>query len=124
MQEPPMPNEPFHQEPVASPAAGYEVLLAGDDTGGAFALVLLTLPPYSDAPLHAHPRHDEGCYVVRGMLTATQGGRTITIGQGVSARTPAGVAHTLWNPTAAPACALLIYTPGCPAPDAGALATT
>lgn len=92
---------------------GLIVLATGLDTNGAFALATLTLPPFSPgAPLHHHPRHAEGCYVLAGTLAATQADRTVMLAAGASVLVPPGIAHTCWNPTAAPTTVLLIYTPG------------
>lgn len=100
------------------------VLLSGVDTEDVFALVSTTLPPYDPgAPLHIHPQHAEGCYVLAGTLALTQGEQTITLRVGTAVQVPAGVQHTYWNPTAEATVILLIYTPGAPADVAGALAT-
>jgi quercetin dioxygenase-like cupin family protein len=99
------------------------VLLSGVDTEEAFSLVATTLPPYDPGtPLHTHPQHAEGCYVLSGTLALTQSEQTITLRAGTAARVPAGVSHTYWNPTAEPTVILLIYTPGAPAEVAAALA--
>jgi mannose-6-phosphate isomerase-like protein (cupin superfamily) len=94
--------------------SGGPIVLATDlDTNGSFAIVALTLPPFSPgAPLHSHLQHAEGCYVLAGTLAATQADRTIMIAAGAAVLVPPGVAHTCWNPTAAPTMVLLIYTPG------------
>lgn len=86
-------------------------LLSGGETGGAFALELLIIPPYGSGPgVHAHP-HGEGHYVVSGTLAATLGERTVIVRAGSAVHVDAEVPHTCWNPGAAPAVVLLIQAP-------------
>jgi uncharacterized cupin superfamily protein len=97
---------------VAAPVVP-RVLAAAEDTDNRYTLVTLTLPPFHvGTPLHTHPANEEGCYILEGTLALTQGDRTVTLTANGAARTPAGVAHNMWNPTAAPTTVLLIYTPG------------
>jgi uncharacterized cupin superfamily protein len=98
------------------------VLVAAEDTGSRFTIVTLTLPPFHPgAPVHAHPANAEGCYILEGTLGITQGERTMMLKPGAAAHTPAGVAHSIWNPTAGPTTVLLIYTPALEAATAEAL---
>lgn len=107
-------------EDLASTPAMRSVLV----TDERFALVQLTLPPYhaGTAP-HLHPSFTEGCYVLEGTLAVTIGEQTITLTPGTAARIPAGVLHSVWNPTAMPILMLLIYSPGPSAALADALAS-
>lgn len=99
------------------------VLLTGAATMDAFTLIQRTLPPHPPGePLHAHPEHSEGCYVLEGTVAVSWNDRTVTLVAGTAARIPAGARHTFWNPTALPAAVLLIYTPGTTAEAARALA--
>jgi quercetin dioxygenase-like cupin family protein len=89
------------------------VLLTGRETGGAFALLTLTLAPFSPgAPAHRHQAHAEACYVLAGTLAITRGDDTVVLSAGESLLIGAGVSHTCWNPTPRHAALLLIYTPG------------
>ena len=107
----------------ASAQVAPTVLLSGVDTDDVFTLVTDTLPPYEPGtPLHTHPQHAEGCYVLAGTLAVTQSEQTITLRAGTAVRVPAGVLHTYWNPSAEPTVILLIYTPGAPADVADSLA--
>lgn len=100
------------------------VLLTGRETGGAFALLALTLPPFSPgAPLHRHEAHSEACYVLAGMVAVTRGDETAVLGAGESLLVRPGDLHTCWNPTASDATLLLIYTPGGPEEQVRALAS-
>jgi mannose-6-phosphate isomerase-like protein (cupin superfamily) len=99
-------------ETLASPLA-QRVLVTAEDTNRSFTIVALTLPPHHPGtPFHAHPANAEGCYVLEGTLAVMQGDRTVMLSAGTGVRTPAAVNHSIWNPTAAPATVLLIYTPG------------
>jgi mannose-6-phosphate isomerase-like protein (cupin superfamily) len=107
-----------HELPPPGPGAAPEpgqhevVLLGGQETGGAFALAVLTLPPYSAGqPLHAHAASAEGHYVLSGTLAATIAERTVIVRAGEAICVAPGAAHTCWNPAAAPAVVLLILTP-------------
>jgi quercetin dioxygenase-like cupin family protein len=100
------------------------VLLTGRETGGAFALLALTLAPFSPgAPPHRHQAHSEACYVLAGTLAITRGDDTVVLSAGESLLVRPGVVHTCWNPTASGATLLLIYTPGGPEDEVRALAS-
>ena len=96
----------------APSAVAQRVLVTAEVTGSRFTIVTLTLPPFHPGvPVHAHAASAEGCYILEGTLGVTQGERTMMLKPGTAAHTPAGVAHSIWNPTAAPTTVLLIYTP-------------
>ena len=77
----------------------------------------LTLAPHTDAPPPVVDTKDiQGCYVLRGTLAVTIGDRTVTLHPGEATAFAPGVRYTVWNPTAAPAEALLIVA----AQDTGA----
>lgn len=98
------------------------VLAGARDTGGHFAVVMLTLPAHHPGvQLHAHPVHAEGCYVVTGTLAITHAEQTIVLTPGGAVHIAAGVPHSVWNPTAGATTVLVIYTPGVPAALADAL---
>ena len=44
----------------------YTVKASGADTGGAFALIEVLVPPQSGPPPHVHSREDEAFYVLEG----------------------------------------------------------
>lgn len=109
-----MDHEPFSPAPGAAPATDHHetVLLSSAETNGAFAIATLTLPPHSPGlPLHAHPGYAEGHYVLSGTLAVTIAERTVIVRAGSALCVPPGVAHTCWNPAAAPAVLLLIAAP-------------
>jgi mannose-6-phosphate isomerase-like protein (cupin superfamily) len=79
------------------------VYTAGSDTGGAWSLVDITLARYTcGLTLHVHTHTTERLTVLEGLLVCTLDGRTITLGRGDRIDVPPGVAHTCFNPTAAP----------------------
>ena len=98
------------------------VLADASDTSGHFAVVALTLPPHHPGmPVHAHPTHAEGCYVVTGTLAITHGDETVVLTSGGVVHIAAGVPHSIWNPTAGATTVLVVYTPGMAAELADAL---
>lgn len=113
--------------PTSLPASGAPdatptIFATGDETEHIFALVSITLPPHDPGlPLHCHPYHAEGCYVVAGTLALTQDGSTTIVTAHLAASIPAGALHTFWNPTASPTIVLLIYRPGVTEAEAMAL---
>lgn len=109
-------HQDAHDE--TTPEGERRLLLAARETGGAFALVTLTLPPFcAGDDIHRHQGHAEGWYVLGGSLAVTVGDRTLVLGVGETALVPPGAAHTCWNPTAATTTVLLIAIPGCDEDD-------
>ena len=81
----------------------YVVKAAGDDTGGALAVIEAGLAPRSGGtPLHVNTLEDENYYVVEGTLTFRLGDRTLEAPAGTLVHIPKGVVHTHWNATDAP----------------------
>ena len=87
------------------------VLLRGEQSGGALAIVELTVPARWEGPPLHHHEFDETFYVLDGELTFRLGDelRTGTAGQYAFAR--GGDVHTLANLTDAPARYLLVIAP-------------
>jgi quercetin dioxygenase-like cupin family protein len=68
--------------------------LAGEETGGAIALIEFKIEPgYPVPPAHLHEREDEITYVIEGVLQVTIAGETRTIRAGESVFKPRGVPH-------------------------------
>lgn len=104
----------MEHEPPPKTGLHIATLLSGDETGQAFALEVLTLPPYASGPgAHAHA-HGEGHYVLSGTLAATLGERTVIVRAGSAVHVEPDLPHTCWNPGASPVVVLLIQAP---APD-------
>jgi len=74
------------------------VHLRGEQSGGTAALVELAMPAgASGPPLHVHPQHGEGFYVLEGEMTFQVGDEVVTAAAGSFAFAPLGVPHTLAN---------------------------
>jgi quercetin dioxygenase-like cupin family protein len=76
------------------------------DTGGALLEVESTWPAGSpEPPEHFHPRQAERFTVLAGTLRVRLDGSVRELRAGDTLRIPAGVRHSMWNPTAGPATA-------------------
>ena len=81
----------------------YVVKAAGDETGGALAVIEARLAPHSGGtPIHINTLEDENYYVVEGTLTFRLGERTLDAPAGTFVHIPKGVVHTHWNATSTP----------------------
>ncbi len=90
----------------------YTIKAAGDETGGALAVIEAELAPHSrGTPLHVNTREAESYYVLEGTLTFRLGERTVDAPAGSFVHIPQGVVHTHWNATAAPVKLLGIPAP-------------
>ena len=69
------------------------VRVAGDATGGRFALIEFLFPRNASPPLHTHPQ-DESYIVQEGSLTLQAGEQRFELATGAAAVVPMGVAHT------------------------------
>jgi EmrB/QacA subfamily drug resistance transporter len=88
-----------------------DVLLRGEQSAGAVALVHNTVPAgWAGPPLHHHD-FDEAFYVLDGTLTFQLGDELLCVGAGAMAFAPRGVAHTLGERHGTPASYLLACTP-------------
>ena len=68
-------------------------VLAGADTGGAYAIVEQVSQPGSGPPLHMHHREDEGFYVLEGDYEFTVGDRILRVTPGTYLFAPRGIPH-------------------------------
>jgi quercetin dioxygenase-like cupin family protein len=89
----------------------YTFLASGEDTGGAYALIEMVLPPAGGPPPHIHEREEESFYVLEGTLQFQVGDESVTAGAGTYVKTPRGVPHALKNVGTTPARALVLVTP-------------
>lgn len=84
----------------------------GEQTGGAYALIEVTIPPHFAGPLpHIHKQTTEAYFVLQGTLAFTLGEETIVVRQGGYVLVPPATVHTYWNPAATPATCLTLRTP-------------
>jgi mannose-6-phosphate isomerase-like protein (cupin superfamily) len=70
------------------------ILIAGAETGGAFALFEAMQKPGSEPPLHVHDQEDETFYVLEGKVSVWVGGEVHHLVPGDSIFLPRGVPHT------------------------------
>ena len=86
---------------VVSPGPGSEplrVLLRGEDSAGAIGVVEMELASGSSGPpLHVHPTHGEGFYVLAGELNFAIGDEVVIGGPGTWVFAPQGTPHTFAN---------------------------
>lgn len=69
------------------------IKVAGEATGGRFALIEFLLPRHASPPLHTHPQ-DESYILLEGSLTVQAGEQRFALEAGAAAVVPMGVAHT------------------------------
>jgi quercetin dioxygenase-like cupin family protein len=70
-----------------------ELKLAGEQSGGDWAVVELRVRAGDEPPFHTHTREDETLYVVEGAITAYVGGEKIEVKAGSYAALPKNVPH-------------------------------
>ena len=71
----------------------FERLVAGEETGGAFDVSLVTQPPGIATPLHIHTREAEAFYVLEGTLAYQAGDQLHQLVAGSFIYLPAGIPH-------------------------------
>jgi quercetin dioxygenase-like cupin family protein len=86
-------------------------IVTGNDTGGAFFLAEMFVPPGGGPPPHIHQREDESFHVLEGTLTVQVGEDTITASPGDFVLLPRGVAHSFKNNGDAPVRGLVLTAP-------------
>jgi mannose-6-phosphate isomerase-like protein (cupin superfamily) len=64
-------------------------IITGKETGGAFFLAEMSVPPGGGPPPHIHHREDESFHVLEGTLTVRVGEHTITASPGILLSFPA-----------------------------------
>src|SRR3954453_3860311 len=72
-----------------------ELKLAGEQSGGDWAVVEWGRRAGDDPPIHTHTREDEALYVLEGAITAYVGNETIEVAAGPFAGPPKKVPHGL-----------------------------
>jgi mannose-6-phosphate isomerase-like protein (cupin superfamily) len=73
------------------------ILLSGEDTGGAYCLLDLSVAPGLGVPRHTHTREDEAYFVVSGELEAIVGDAVFTLRVGETLMAPRNIPHQLRN---------------------------
>jgi quercetin dioxygenase-like cupin family protein len=88
------------------------------ETGDAFDLFELTIPPFARVPLpHLHRKYDETIFGVDGTVTWTLHDRSSEIRRGVTLFVPRGTPHSYANNAHTPARILCLQTPGVMGPE-------
>src|SRR6187551_2675519 len=67
------------------------------DTGGAYGMLEIVVPPGLGSPWHVHPEEDEWFYVLDGALTVWVGDAKVELKSGGFAFGPKGVPHTFYG---------------------------
>ena len=89
----------------------YTVKASGEDTGGAFALIEVVVPPQSGPPPHRHSREDEAFYVLEGEFEVHLDEQRLTAGPGSWIQMAQGSLHHFKNIGTTPAKMLILATP-------------
>ncbi|MDQ6899312.1 MAG: cupin domain-containing protein [Candidatus Dormibacteraeota bacterium] len=90
---------------------GAQFKLFGEQTRGAFSLIVQPVEPGRLAPPHVHWGEDEFSYVLEGELGARVGDHEVVAGPGSIILKPKGVPHAFWNATSKPAKFIEIISP-------------
>jgi quercetin dioxygenase-like cupin family protein len=95
-----------------APRLGVTAKVRGAQTGDAYTVLELVLPPGAGAPLHVHQREDEVFYVIDGAVEIQHGGQTYTAEAGAVIVLPKGQPHAFRNPGETPNRILITAIPG------------
>jgi quercetin dioxygenase-like cupin family protein len=87
------------------------IKVAGERTGGAFAIVEHPVEPGGLVEPHTHSREDECSYVLEGEIGVQIGEQVISASAGSVIFKPREVEHAFWNAGAAPARVLEVISP-------------
>jgi mannose-6-phosphate isomerase-like protein (cupin superfamily) len=82
-----------------------------ENTGDAFILLEVGIPPQSSPPPHLHHREDEAYYVLEGEMEVMDGDRTFVAGAGSFVFLPRGTLHRFKNIGAQTAKMLIMAIP-------------
>ena len=94
-----------------SPIDQIRFLITGEQTGGAFFMAEVAVPPGGGNPRHIHRREEEMFYVQQGTLIVQVGDKTLTASPGDFVCLPRGVAHCFQNAGNVDAKFLLVAAP-------------
>ena len=94
-----------------SPIDEIRFLITGEQTGGAFFMAEVSVPPGGGNPPHVHRREEESFYLQQGTLTVQVGGETRTASAGDFICLPRGIAHSFQNTGNVDAKFLLVAAP-------------
>ena len=86
-------------------------LITGEQTGGAFFMAEISVPPGGGPPPHIHWREEETFFLQQGTVTIQVGGRTLHASSGDCVCLPRGIMHSFKNTGSADAKFLMVVTP-------------
>jgi quercetin dioxygenase-like cupin family protein/catechol 2,3-dioxygenase-like lactoylglutathione lyase family enzyme len=86
-------------------------LITGEETGGAFFMAEVSVPPGGGPGPHVHHREEETFRLLQGALTIQAGGRTLNASAGDLVHLPRGIVHAFKNTGNVDAKFLLVVTP-------------
>lgn len=72
-------------------------LITGAQTGGAFFLAEVSVPPEGGPPPHIHRREDESFYLLEGTLMVQAGEKSLHVSPGDFVHVPRGTPHCFKN---------------------------
>jgi quercetin dioxygenase-like cupin family protein len=100
-------GEMIHLGPIV-----VRILEDGRTTGHRLGIGEVILPPHTDGPpQHRHAEHDEGFYVISGLVRFTVGQTTHDATAGTLVMIPPGAPHTFANPGDEAAVMVTTFTP-------------
>jgi quercetin dioxygenase-like cupin family protein len=94
-----------------SPVDQIVFLITGEETGGAFVMAEVSVPPGGGPRPHIHHREEETFYVLEGALTIQAGGKTLNASPGDCVYLPRGIAHSFKNTGNVDAKFIAVVTP-------------
>ena len=94
-----------------SPGDQITFLITGEQTGGAFFMAEVSVPPGGGTPPHIHHREEETFYLQQGTLTIQVGGKTLNASPGDFVNLPRGIVHCFRNTGTVDTKFLLVVTP-------------
>src|SRR6188474_825703 len=71
----------------------YTIKASGEDTGGAYTLIEVLVPPQSGPPPHVHSREDEAFYIIEGEFEVHIDNQRVTAGPGAWVTLAKGSLH-------------------------------
>jgi mannose-6-phosphate isomerase-like protein (cupin superfamily) len=101
---------PGEGQVVRVPGHPYTYKAKSADTGGAYALIEVTITG-DGPPQHIHGAEEEAFYVIEGSVNIQVGDDVVLATPGAFVLIPRGTVHTFWNASATPARLLVIVSP-------------
>jgi mannose-6-phosphate isomerase-like protein (cupin superfamily) len=93
-------------------AARMRILEDGRHTNHHLGIAVATLAPHAPGPpQHRHAKHEEGFYVISGVVRFTVGDHVYDAAPGTLVMVPTGAPHSFANPGEEPAVMLSTFTP-------------